>query len=180
MPITLQPRKESFYFPSSFRFSGHRKKSGLGQGIRMSRKYERNDKIALLYPANLLAAQTYFQLSFVFVQLRVVFGGRNSVTFRWDTCFRPIMSNSFAEILSVSYALSASRYFIRNWFRFDNFVSFFGVVHFVRLSGKNQVVFFSIFAIMWFCSQASQCPAKLTFRLCSLSQRMLAAVLCAL
>ena len=32
------------------RFSGHRKKSGLGQGIRMSRKYERNDKIALLYP----------------------------------------------------------------------------------------------------------------------------------
>ncbi|MFG6376675.1 MAG: N-6 DNA methylase, partial [Desulfovibrio sp.] len=25
------------------RFSGHRKKSGLGQGIRMSRKYERND-----------------------------------------------------------------------------------------------------------------------------------------
>ena len=37
------------------RFSGHRKKSGLGQGIRMSRKYERNDKIALLYPANLLA-----------------------------------------------------------------------------------------------------------------------------
>ena len=117
----------------------------------MSRKYERNDKIALLYPANLLAAQTYFQLSFVFVQLRVVFGGRNSVTFRWDTCFRPICRTVLPDLVRIIRLIS-KQIFHPKLIPFDNFVSFFGVVHFVRLSGKNQVAFFYICDHVYFSS----------------------------
>ncbi len=80
----------------------------------MSRKYERNDKIALLYPANLLAAQTYFQLSFVFVYSSESYlAGEILLHFGGIHVFVPYVEQ-FCRILSVSYALSASRYFIRN------------------------------------------------------------------
>ena len=83
--------------PLCNRFSGHRKKSGLGQGIRMSRKYERNDKIALLYPANLLAAQTYFQLSFVFCTAQSRIWRAKFCYISVGYMFSSHMSNSFAE-----------------------------------------------------------------------------------
>ncbi len=128
----------------------------------MSRKYERNDKIALLYPANLLAAQTYFQLSFVFVQLRVVFGGRNSVTFRWDTCFSSHMSNKFLPNLVRIIRLISKQIFHPKLIPFDNFVSFFGVVHLSACRGKKSSGIFSIFCDhVYFSSQASHAPANL-------------------
>ena len=61
---------------------------------------------------------------------------------------------------------------------FDNFVSFFGVVHLSACQAKNQVAFFLYFAIM--CILVVRPPTLLPTCLCSPSQRMLAAVLCAL
>ncbi len=126
----------------------------------MSRKYERNDKIALLYPANLLAAQTYFQLSFVFVQLRVVFGGRNSVTFRWDTCFRPICRTVLPNLVRIIRLIS-KQIFHPKLIPFDNFVSFFGVVHLSACQAKIKWHFFYICDHVYFSSQASHAPANL-------------------
>ncbi len=111
---------------------------------------------------NLLAAQTYFfNYPSFFVQLRVVFGGRNSVTFRWDTCVFVPYVEQFCRILSVSYALSASRYFIRNWFRLIiSYPSWRRSL--VRLSGKIKWHFFYILrSCVFFSSQASHAPANL-------------------
>ena len=63
----------------------------------MSRKYERNDKIALLYPANLLAAQTYFQLSFVFCTAQSRIWRAKFCYISVGYMFSSHMSNSFAE-----------------------------------------------------------------------------------
>ncbi len=144
----------------------------------MSRKYERNDKIALLYPANLLAAQTYFQLSFVFVQLRVVFGGRNSVTFRWDTCFRPICRTVLPNLVRIIRLISKQIFHPEIDSRL--IISYPSLASFTcpPVRQKSSGIFFYICDHV--CILVVRPPTLLPTCLCSPSQRMLAAVLCAL
>ena len=162
----------------AIRFSGHRKKIWIRarHTNEVESMAQRQNRIAI--PRQSFSCpNTYFQLSFVFVQLRVVFGGRNSVTFRWDTCFRPICRTVLPDLVRIIRALSSKQIFHPKLIPFDNFVSFFGVVHLSACRGKNQVAFFSYFAIVFLVVRA---PTLLPTCLCSPSQRMLAAVLCAL
>ena len=70
-------------------------------------------KIALLYPANLLAAQTYFHYPSFLYSSESYLAGEILLHFGGIHVFVPYVEQ-FCRILSVSYALSASRYFIRN------------------------------------------------------------------
>ncbi len=145
----------------------------------MSRKYERNDKIALLYPANLLAAQTYFQLSFVFLYSSESYlAGEILLHFGGIHVFVPYVEQFLPNLVRIIRLIS-KQIFHPKLIPFDNFVSFFGVVHlFVRPVRQKSSGIFSIFAIM--CILVVRPPTLLPTCLCSPSQRMLAAVLCAL
>ena len=80
----------------------------------MSRKYERNDKIALLYPANLLAAQNIFSIILRFCTAQVVFGGRNSMLhFGGIHVFVPYVEQFLPNLVRIIRLIS-KRYFIRN------------------------------------------------------------------
>ena len=160
------------------RFSGHRKKIWIRARHTNESKVwaQRQNRIAI--PRQSFSCPNIFSIILRFCTASESYlAGEILLHFGGIHVFVPYVEQ-FCRILSVSYALSASRYFIRKLIPFDNFVSFFGVVHLSACQAKIKWHFFSIFAIM--CILVVRPPTLLPTCLCSPSQRMLAAVLCAL
>ncbi len=140
---------------------------------------KRNDKIALLYPANLFGCPNIFSIILRFcTALDSYLAGEILLHFGGIHVFRPICRTVFCRNLVRIIRLISKQIFHPKLIPFDNFVSFFGVVHLSACQAKIKWHFFLYFAIM--CILVVGPPTLLPTCLCSPSQRMLAAVLCAL
>ena len=124
----------------------------------MRSKVERNDKIALLYLANLSCPNIFSIILRFLYQLRVVFGGRNSVTFRWDTCSRPICRTVLPNLVRIIRLIS-KQIFHPKLIPFDNFVSFLASFTCPPVRQKSSGIFLYLRSCVYFSSQASHAPA---------------------